>query len=91
MFNFKIFIMKKTNNLLKALPLLLTLNISLLTCFVVFSQSGAAINTIGTPADQSAILDVSSTNAGILIPRMTETQKLAIPSPTVGLMIYQTD
>jgi uncharacterized protein (TIGR02145 family) len=82
---------KTIHKMLKALPLLLTLNISLLTCFAVFSQSGAAINTTGSAADASAILDVSSTNAGMLIPRMTKTQRNAIGSPAEGLLIYQTD
>ncbi len=83
--------MKKTTKLLKALPLLLTFNISLLTCFAAFSQSGATINTTGSAADVSAILDVSSTSAGMLIPRMTKTQRNAIGSPAEGLLIYQTD
>ncbi len=56
----------------------------------VFSQ-GAAINIDGTLAHPSSILDVSSQNKGILIPRMTEAQKLSIPSPANGLLIYQTD
>jgi len=85
--------MKRTNNFYKTvLPILLTFIFALLTCFTVFSQSGAAINTSGATADPSAILDVSSSNQGILIPRMTEAQKQAIPLPiATGLMIYQTD
>ncbi len=56
-----------------------------------FAFSQAAINSTGNPAHASAMLDVSSTNSGILIPRMTEAQKIAIISPALGLMIYQTD
>lgn len=83
---------KSKFKLLKALSLLLIFNIILLTCFTVFSQSGAAINTSGAVAHSSAILDVSSSNQGILIPRMTKAQKQAIPLPiATGLMIYQTD
>jgi len=55
------------------------------------AQNGAAINTSGATADPSAILDVSSSNTGILIPRMTEANKLQILSPATGLMIYQID
>jgi len=50
-----------------------------------------AVNTTGSVADNSAMLDVSSTAKGILIPRMTQTERDAISSPATGLMIYQTD
>ncbi|MEI6765359.1 MAG: glycine-rich protein [Bacteroidota bacterium] len=56
----------------------------------VFSQ-GAAINTTGSPADPSAILDVSSIDKGALLPRMTEVQRNAIVNPADGLIIYNTD
>lgn len=57
---------------------------------LAFSQ-GTAINSSGLPADSSALLDLSSTSQGILIPRMNEAQKNSISSPAEGLMIYQTD
>ncbi len=50
-----------------------------------------SINTDGTDADASAMLDVKSTDKGLLTPRMTEAQRDAISSPATGLMIYQTD
>ena len=47
---------------------------------------------IGTSSPSaSAILDVSSSSKGILIPRMTASQRSAISSPTTGLLIFQTD
>lgn len=47
---------------------------------------------IGTPTpDSSSILDVSSTVKGMLIPRMTQTERDGISGPATGLMIYQTD
>ena len=55
-----------------------------------FSQ-GAAINAAGTASDPSAILDLSSTSLGMLVPRMTEAQKLLISNPANGLLIYQTN
>jgi Chaperone of endosialidase/Collagen triple helix repeat (20 copies) len=46
---------------------------------------------IGTSApNTNAILDMASTTKGILIPRMTTTQRNAIPN-TAGLMVYDTD
>ncbi len=52
----------------------------------LIAQSG--INT--TTPEQSAILDVYSTNKGFLPPRLTTAQRDAIASPAVGLMIYNT-
>jgi hypothetical protein len=43
-----------------------------------------------TPA-YSAALDISSTSKGLLIPRLTDSQKMAIDTPVIGLLIYQTD
>ena len=47
---------------------------------------------IGTasPAATSA-LDITSTNKGLLIPRMTTNQRDAITSPAIGLQIYNLD
>ena len=41
--------------------------------------------------DDAAILDLSSTTKGLLIPRMTTTQRTAIASPVNGLQVYDTD
>lgn len=47
---------------------------------------------IGTSTPQvSAQLDVSSTSKGFLPPRMTAAERIAISSPTNGLLVYQTD
>lgn len=56
----------------------------------VFSQS-LSINTDGSTANASAMLDVKSTLKGILIPRMTTAQKTAIATPATGLQVYDTD
>lgn len=55
------------------------------------SAQGMAVNTSGSSADASAMLDVSSTSKGVLIPRMTQAQRNAIAAPVAGLLIYQTD
>jgi len=52
-----------------------------------FSQN-VAINTSGTSADVSAMLDVSSTTKGILVPRVTSVQRTAISSPANGLLVF---
>ena len=47
---------------------------------------------IGTDApDASAALDINSTTSGLLIPRMTDQQRLDITEPASGLMVYVTD
>ncbi|MBK8911368.1 MAG: hypothetical protein IPM61_08540 [Chlorobi bacterium] len=46
---------------------------------------------IGTIApDKSAILDLSTTTAGFLMPRMTSAERNALVNPAVGLMIFNT-
>ncbi|MCX6269227.1 MAG: hypothetical protein NTW16_18055 [Bacteroidetes bacterium] len=55
----------------------------------LFAQVG--INAENTAPANSAMLDVQSTTKGILIPRMTLSQRNAISTPATGLMIYQTD
>lgn len=69
---------------------LLVLAGSLLITMTSNSQS-VAINTTGNPADPSAMLDITSTAKGLLIPRMTAAQRTAIGAPVEGLMVYQTD
>jgi len=52
------------------------------------AQQGMAINSTGAAANASAMLDVSSTSKGVLVPRMASTASVA--SPATGLMIYNT-
>ena len=54
-------------------------------------DNGTSVGIGTTSPDASAILDLSATTKGFLPPRMTETERLAIASPTIGLMVYQTD
>ena len=53
-----------------------------------FSQS-VAINTDGSTANASALLEVKSTVKGLLIPRMSRTERNAIGTPATGLLIFQ--
>jgi len=50
-----------------------------------------AINPNGDLPNPSAMLDVNSSNKGVLIPRMTLVEMNAIENPAEGLMIYCTD
>ena len=52
---------------------------------------GVVISITDTTPDPSAILDVMSTTKGMLIPRMTTTERGAVSSPADGLMVYDTD
>ena len=53
--------------------------------------TGATTLGAATAANPSAMLDIISTTKGFLPPRMTQAQILAIASPAVGLMAYNTD
>jgi len=52
---------------------------------------GVAINSSNADPDASAMLDVSSTSKGMLIPRMTSSKRTSISSPATGLLVYQTN
>lgn len=54
----------------------------------VFIEDGGNVGIGTTTPESSAKLDVNSTTAGFLPPRMTTAQRDAISSPVDGLMIY---
>ncbi len=56
----------------------------------MFSQA-VSINADGIAPDPSAILDVKSSDKGLLVPRMTAAQRVNIEDPATGLIVYQTD
>lgn len=51
---------------------------------------GVGINTTGTVPDGSAALDINSSNQGLLIPRLTTTERDGISSPANSLFIFNT-
>ncbi|HMG83848.1 MAG TPA: hypothetical protein VK559_12480, partial [Ferruginibacter sp.] len=73
---------------MKKYLLLIILFISSFTSINFCYAQGVAVNTDGSTADPSAMLDVKSNNQGILIPRVTSTA--SITSPVTGLLIFQT-
>ena len=66
----------------------------LIVCILLFpgvslTQSGIAINQDGSLPDPSAILDIKSTSGGVLLPRLTDSERLSIISPSNGLLVFQ--
>src|SRR6188768_2412393 len=49
-----------------------------------------SINTSGTAPDASAMFDITSTSKGVLIPRMSTTERDMIGTPATSLLIYNT-
>jgi len=65
---------------------------------IIFGKGNTATGTtastggigIGGEPDACALFEVKSTTKGLLMPRMTTTQRNAIASPVAGLMVYNT-
>lgn len=57
----------------------------------VASANAQSVGVNTTTPHASAALDVTSTTQGVLVPRMTSTQRGMIASPATGLLVYQTD
>jgi len=63
--------------------------LGILFCHLSFSQ--VAVNTDNSAADPAAMMDVKSSSHGLLTPRMSAAEKIAIVTPATGLIVYQTD
>jgi hypothetical protein len=68
-----------------------TLNLVFVACLALPAGAQIAINNTANPPHSSAMLDITSTNRGLLAPRMTMAERNSIASPATGLLIYQTD
>lgn len=55
----------------------------------IFTTGASAIG-VNTP-ETTAILTINSVSKGVLLPRMTTTQREAISNPADGLTVYDTD
>jgi uncharacterized protein (TIGR02145 family) len=75
----------KSKQCLVKLLVLLFLSLSL----NLFSQ-GVSVSITGAAADPSAILDISSTSQGFLIPRLSTSQRNGIVLPATSLLIFNT-
>ncbi|TAL58030.1 MAG: hypothetical protein EPN85_12605 [Bacteroidetes bacterium] len=83
--------MKKTIILITAILLTPSFQKRCASC----SAQGMGVNISGAMADSSALLDADATGMnpkkGMLIPRMNTTERNAIVSPALSLLIYNTD
>lgn len=61
----------------------------LLLVFANCDSQNIGVGT-GTP-NASALLDITSTTKGLLIPRMTSVQRTNIATPATGLLVFDTD
>jgi trimeric autotransporter adhesin len=62
--------------------------VTILALFTVRSDAQAvAITENGEPPDARAILDVRSQNKGVLLPRMSSANRLAMPN-IKGMLVY---
>jgi hypothetical protein len=64
--------------------------LSLALTMPVHAQSTGNVGIGTTSPNNSALLDLTSTTMGLLIPRVTATQMNAIASPATGLLVYNT-
>ncbi len=65
----------------------------LLLAFILLGYGAAAqvsINSDGSEPDQSAMLEIKSTDKGFLPPRMTTEQMNGVVTPPAGLLVYNT-
>ena len=68
---------------------LLSLSLAAILVFLGLHLSAqVGINTDGSQPDNSAMLDVKSTDKGFLPPRMTTSQMNSIVTPSDGLIVY---
>lgn len=63
--------------------------ITVLMMLHAYSQNNVGIGTVSP--NSSAILDITSTTKGLLVPRMTTAQRTAIAAPAKGLLLFDTD
>ena len=63
---------------------------TLLALTITFSMN-AQVGINNDSPDASSALDITSTTAGLLIPRMTNAQRQAISNPAAGLQVFVTD
>lgn len=58
---------------------------------VSYGIKGQAVGINTSTPDASAVLDVTSTTGGVLVPRMSSADRYAIAAPADGLLVFDTD
>ena len=64
---------------------------TILQCCLMIAMDLTAqvvIDPDGSDPHPSAMLEIAATNRGILIPRISDSERNAIPSPATGLLLY---
>ncbi len=69
----------------------ITITLYLILTTYYLSTAQVAINETGNNPDASAMLDIQSTDKGILIPRMTTAQRTNISNAATGLLVFDND
>jgi len=74
----------------KRLSLVLLIMVALSATSAFGQQGGISIGESGGLPDPSAVLDLQSSQKGILFPRMTTAERNSILDPAIGLQIFNT-
>lgn len=70
----------------------ITIILAILFTYTLGNLNGqVAVTNDGSMPNNSAMLDVKSTNKGVLVPRMTAAERDAITSPANALLVFVTD
>jgi len=75
--------------LLKKRAVIIIFLLQVVSINIINAQDNVGIGT--NNPDASAILDLLSTNKGLLVPRLTTAQRLAISNPANSLLVYDTN
>ncbi len=73
------------------------ISVGIIGIFLLFSSANLSAQNVAVTddetytADPSAMLDVKSDSKGLLIPRLTTTQRNGISNPAHGLLVYDSD
>jgi sugar lactone lactonase YvrE len=67
------------------------LTVAVVICGSKLSAQQVNISNNNPSQDPTAILEIKSTDKGILLPRITAAQRNAISQPAKGLLVFQTD